>query len=86
MANTKSAKKRTRKTIRQTLVNKNIKNRVRTFIKKVEEAMLKDKDTAKAALVTAESEMMKGVSKGVVNKNNASRKISRLFAKIKTLA
>ena len=83
MANHKSAKKRIRRNDRFELVNKIRKNRVRTFIKKVESAILEnDKSAASTALKLAQPEMHKSVSKGVFKKNTMSRKISRLSKKI----
>ena len=86
MANIKSAKKRTRKIVRQTIANKNIRNRVRTFVKKVDEAMGESKDAAKTAMIAAESELMKSASKGIISKQAAARKISRLSAKVKAMS
>lgn len=86
MANTSSAKKRVRRDERQTQVNSDRRNRIRTFIKKVETAIGEgDKEAAGAALKEAQPEMMRGVTRGVVPKNTASRKISRLSARIKAL-
>ena len=86
MANHKSAKKRIRRNDRFELVNKIRKNRVRTFIKKVESAILEnDKSGASTALKLAQPEMHKSVSKGVFKKNTISRKISRLSKKIKAI-
>ena len=86
MANHKSAKKRIRRNERFELVNKIRKNRVRTFIKKVETAIIEnDKIEASNALKIAQPEMHKSVSKGVFKKNTISRKISRLSKKIKTI-
>jgi len=86
MANHKSAKKRIRRNDRFELVNKIRKNRVRTFIKKVESAILEnDKSSASTALKLAQPEMHKSVSKGVFKKNTMSRKISRLSKKIKAI-
>lgn len=84
MANHASTKKSIRKNEVRTAVNKTRKTRVRTFLKKVEEAIVGgDKKVAADALSTAQSEMMKAVNKGVFKKNTASRKISRLSARIK---
>ena len=86
MANHKSAKKRIRRNERFELVNKIRKNRVRTFIKKVETAILENnKSEASNALKLAQPEMHKSVSKGVFKKNTISRKLSRLSKKIKTI-
>ena len=86
MPNTRSAEKRVRKTERRTAVNKARRSEIRTAVRKVEEALASgDKDTAKAALKTAEPQIMRGVSKGVIHKNTASRKVSRLSARLKGL-
>ena len=87
MANTPQSKKRARQIERRTDVNKARRSRIRTFLRKVEEAIAAgDKDAAFAALRQAEPELMRGVTKGVVHKNTASRKISRLSARVKTIA
>ena len=84
MANTKSAKKMVRKIATRTEVNKSRKSRVRTFVRKVEEAVASgDKSAATTALKAAEPEIMRGVTKGVLHKNTASRKVSRLAARVK---
>jgi small subunit ribosomal protein S20 len=86
MANTTSAKKAARKIARRTIVNRNRIGRVRTFMRKVEEALeAGDKAAASAALKAAEPELMRAASKGVVHKNTASRKVSRLAARVKKL-
>ena len=86
MANTSSAKKMVRKIARRTAVNKARRSRVRTFVKKVELAIASgDQAAAKAALVSAESEMMRAVGRGVVHKNTGSRKVSRLAAHVKSM-
>ncbi len=87
MANTPQSKKRARQTERRTAVNKARRSRIRTFLKKVELALAAgDREAAAEALKTAQPELMRGVSKGVVHKNTASRKISRLAARVKALA
>ena len=86
MANTPQSKKRARQTVRRNAVNRARRSRIRTFLRKVEEAIVAgDKDAAFAALRQAEPELMRGVTKGVVHKNTASRKISRLSARVKTI-
>ena len=86
MANTSSAKKMVRKIERRTAVNKARRSRVRTYVRQVEEAIVAgDHDKAREALRTAESEMFRAVSKGVVDKNTASRKVSRLSSRVKAL-
>lgn len=87
MANTPSAKKATRKIERRTEVNKNRRSRVRTFLRKVEEAIAAgDKDAATAAFKVAEPELMRAVSRGVWHKNTASRKVSRLAGRVKAIS
>ncbi len=86
MANTPSAKKAVRKIAARTAVNKSRRSRVRTFIRKVEEALLAgDKVAAQAAFVAAEPELMRAVTKGVIHKNTASRKVSRLSKRVQSL-
>lgn len=87
MANTPGAKKAIRKIERRTEVNTARRSRVRTFVRKLEEALAKgDAAAAKLAFVAAESELMKAVSKGVLHKNTGSRKVSRLAARVKKLS
>ena len=87
MANTKSAKKMVRKIARRTEVNKSRKSRIRTFVRKVEEAVASgDQKIAINALKAAEPEIMRGVTVGVRHKNTASRKVSRLAARVKGMA
>ena len=86
MANTPSAKKATRKIAARTSVNKSRVTRVRTYVRKVEEAIASgDQEKANAALKAAEPEIMRAVTKGVMHKNTASRKVSRLTARVKTV-
>ncbi len=86
MANTPQSKKRARQNERRFAVNKARRSRIRTFIRKVEEAIESgDKDAATSALRAAQPEMMRGVTRGVFHKNTASRKISRLSARVKAL-
>jgi small subunit ribosomal protein S20 len=86
MANTKSAKKATRKIERRTEVNKTRRSRMRTFVRNVEEAIgAGDKNAALAALRAAEPEIMRAAQKGVVARNAASRKVSRLSHRIAKL-
>ena len=86
MANHASAKKRVKRNAARAVVNTNRRSRMRTFIKKVEKAIeagsAKD---AQAALVEAQPEIDRGVSKGLLHKNTAARKKSRLSARIKAL-
>ena len=87
MANHKSAEKRIRQTERRTAVNKARLSRIRTFVKKVEAALeAGDKTTAQAALLAAQPELQRGVTKGVLHKNTAARKISRLAHRLRTLS
>ena len=86
MANHKSAKKRIRRNDKFEIINKIRKSRVRTFIKKVESAiLLKDRAKASEAFKLAQPEMHKSVNKGVFKKNTISRKLSRLSAQIKLI-
>lgn len=87
MANTKSAKKAVRKIASRTEVNKARRSRVRTFIRKVEEAVAGgDKNAAVEALKNAQPEIMRAVSRGVIKKNTAARKMSRLSARVKAVS
>jgi small subunit ribosomal protein S20 len=86
MANTTSAKKAVRKIAARTEVNRTRRGRMRTYVRKVEEAIASgDQNAAAAALKAAEPELMRAASKGVVHKNTASRKVSRLAARVKAL-
>ena len=87
MANHISAKKRIRRNSRMEIINKVRKNRVRTFIKKVETAIEQvNKNEAQIAFKNAQPEMHRSVTKGVFKKNTISRKLSRLSARIKNIA
>jgi small subunit ribosomal protein S20 len=86
MANTKSAKKAARQALRRTEVNKARRSRMRTAVRSAEEALKgTDVKTALAALVAAESELMRAAQRGVIDKNTASRKVSRLARRMKAL-
>ena len=86
MANSPQAKKRARQNEARFAVNKARRSRIRTFLRKVEEAIASgDKAAAEAALRAAQPELMRGVTKGVFHKNTASRKVSRLAARVKAL-
>jgi small subunit ribosomal protein S20 len=86
MANTSSAKKANRKIERRTVINKARRSRMRGFVRTVEEAITTgDKTAALAALRAAEPEIMRAAQKGVVAKNAASRKVSRLSQRIAKL-
>ena len=79
MPNIDSAKKRARQTPKRTAVNHARKNRIRSFTRKVEEALAAgDRDEALKALKVAEPELMRGASKGVIHRNTAQRTVSRL--------
>ena len=87
MANTSSAKKATRKIVRRAAINKNRRSRVRTFVRQVEEALASgDQAAAAAAFKTAQPELMRAAGKGVMHRNTASRKVSRLAKRLKTLS
>lgn len=87
MANTSSAKKMVRKIERRTAVNKARRSRVRTFLRRVEEAIASgDQEKAKEALRAAQPEMHRAVTKGVFHKNTVARKLSRLSSRVKALA
>lgn len=87
MANTSSAKKATRKIARRQAINKNRRSRVRTYVRQVEEALASgDKAAAQAAFAAAQPELMRAATKGVLHKNTASRKVSRLAQRVKTLS
>ena len=86
MANTPQAKKRARQNEKRFAINKARRSRIRTYLRKVEEAIASgEKEAATAALRAAQPELMRGVTKGVYHKNTASRKISRLSARVKAL-
>ena len=87
MANTPSAKKAARKIARRAAINKNRRSRVRTYVRQVEEALAAgDKAAAEAALKAAQPELMRAASKGVLHRNTASRKVSRLTLRLKALS
>lgn len=86
MANSPQSKKRARQNLRRLDINKARRSRIRTHLRKVEEAIASgDKDAAAAALRAAQPELMRGVTKGVYHKNTASRKMSRLSARVKAI-
>ena len=86
MANSPSSKKRARQNVRRAAVNQARRSRMRTFIRKVEEAIATgDQTAAKEALRVAQPEIQRSVSRGIVHKNTASRKISRLASRVKAL-
>lgn len=87
MANTPQAEKRIRRNARRQAINKARLSRIRTHVKKVESAIAAgDRAAAEAALKAAQPEIMRGVSKGVLHRNTASRKVSRLTARVTALA
>ncbi len=87
MANTASAKKATRKIARRTEINKTRRSRVRNFVRRVEEAIATgDQSAAAEALKQAQPELMRAATKGVLHKNTASRKVSRLAARVKAIS
>lgn len=87
MANTSSAKKATRKIARRAAINKNRRSRVRSYVRKVEEALASgDKSAAEAALSVAQPELMRAAGKGVLHKNTASRKVSRLTKRVQAIS
>ena len=86
MANTPQSKKRARQNAKRYAVNKMRRSRIRTYLRKVEEAIAAgDKDGAQEALKSAQPELMRGVTKGLYHKNTASRKMSRLSARVKSI-
>ncbi len=86
MAHHKSAKKRIRQTVRRTEVNRNRVSRMRSFVKKFELAAASgDKDAAQAALRAAMPVLQRGVGRGIIHRNTAARKISRMSARVKAL-
>ncbi|MEJ6393049.1 30S ribosomal protein S20 [Gymnodinialimonas sp. 2305UL16-5] len=86
MANSPQAKKRARQNERRFAVNKARRSRIRTHLRKVEEAITSgDQSAAAAALKEAQPELMRGVTKGVLHKNTAARKMSRLASRVKAM-
>lgn len=87
MANTLQSKKRIRRNDRRAVINRSRVSRIRTFVRKVEDAIeAGDKAAAEAALRAAQPEIMRGVTKGVLHKNTASRKVSRLSRRVSAMA
>ena len=87
MANTEQSKKRARQSEARYAVNKARRSRVRNFIRKVEEAIATgDQAVAAAALKAAQPELMRAATKGVLHANTASRKVSRLAQRVKSLS
>lgn len=87
MANTPSAKKAVRKIARRTAINRSRRSQMRTYLRKVEEAIASgDAGAAQAAFAEAAPKVMRAAQKGIVHKNAASRKVSRLTKRVKALA
>ncbi|MCX7338453.1 MAG: 30S ribosomal protein S20 [Alphaproteobacteria bacterium] len=92
MANHKSAEKSIRRTETRTAINKSRMTRIRTYVKKAEQIIALgakaqiDSTEARSILTNAESELMRGVTKGVLHKNMVARKVSRLTKQFKTLS
>ncbi len=86
MANTPQSEKRARQNERRFAINKARRSRIRTFLRKVEEALASgNQEAATAALRAAQPELARGVTKGVLHKNTVARKMSRLSARVKSL-
>jgi small subunit ribosomal protein S20 len=86
MANTPQSEKRARQSERRFAINKARRSRIRTFLRKVEEAIASgNADAAKTALLAVQPELARGVSKGVLHKNTVARKMSRLSSRVKAL-
>jgi small subunit ribosomal protein S20 len=84
MANTEQSKKRARQSEARYAVNKARRSRIRTFLRKVEEAIASgNAEAAKAALLAVQPELDRGVSKGILHKNTVARKMARLSARVK---
>ena len=87
MAHHHSAKKRIRRTVRRTAINRTRVSRIRTYVKNVEQAIAGgDKSAAQAALKEAQPEMQRGVGAGALHRNTVARKLSRLSSRIKAMA
>ena len=86
MANTPQAKKRARQNEARFQVNKARRSRIRTFLRKAEEAIASgDSDAAKAAVQALQPELMRGVSKGVFHKNTSARTMARLVSRVNAI-
>ena len=86
MAHSRTAKKRIRQTAKRTERNRSRVSRIRTFVRKLEDAIAKgDASEATTAFAAAAPELQRGVNKGVLHRNTVARKISRLSSKVKTL-
>lgn len=86
MANTKSAAKAARQTLRRTAINKSRTSQMKSYVRKVEEAIASgNKDAAKAALAAAQPVLMRSAQKRILHKKTAARKVSRLTARLKAM-
>ena len=86
MANTPQSKKRARQSERRQDINKARRSRIRTFLRKVEEALASgDQANAAVALKNVQPELARGITKGVMHKNTVARKMSRLASRVKAL-
>lgn len=86
MANTLTTKKNIRVTARRTAINRSRKSRIKTFQRKLEEAIeTKDKEAAKQAFRLYESELAKGSTKGVYKKNTIARKLKNMYKKVRNM-
>jgi small subunit ribosomal protein S20 len=87
MANTSQSKKRARQSEARADINKARRSRIRTFLRKVEEALASgNQDAASAALKLAQPELARGITKGIMHKNTVARKMSRLSSRVKGLS
>ena len=86
MANSPQSKKRARQNVRRQAVNKARRSRIRTHLRKVENAITSgDKDAAREELRAMQPELMRGVTKGIYHKNTAARRLSRLASRVKAM-
>ena len=86
MANSPQSKKRARQNVRRQAVNKARRSRIRTHLRKTENAIASgDKEAAQNELRAAQPELMRGAAKGIYHKNTAARKMSRLAARVKAM-
>ena len=87
MAHHKSAQKRIRRNAKREVINTARKNRIRSFIRRVEDAIAAgDKDSAATALRAAQPEIHRGINKGILHRNTAARRLSRLSTRINALS
>ncbi len=86
MAHSRSASKRIRQTVKRTELNKGRMSRIRTFVRKLEDALARgDGPAATAAFAAAAPELQRGVTKGVLHRNTVARKISRMSQRVRLL-